>query len=108
MKGHLFLIATIIAESLAIIFMKVSNQTQQKIYLIIGIVFYASSFFLLNNAVKHLPIGYTNAIWAGSSTILVCIAGYFFFNENIKMIHVLFLSLIVIGLVGLNYTGAGK
>lgn len=108
MKGHLFLLATVIAESLAIILMKTSSQTNQKLYLGIGITFYIASFFLLNAAVKYLPIGYTNAIWAGSSTILVCIAGYFLFNENLKAIHLLFLGFIVIGLVGLNYTGAGK
>lgn len=102
--GYVFLILTIITESSALIFMKLSNGFQHKLQGAIAIVAYFLSFVFLTYALKHLPVGYANAIWAGASTLLVAIVGAFIFKEQFSISQVIFLSLIVIGLVGLNFS----
>lgn len=65
-------------------------------------VFGALSFGLLLKAMKHIEIGTAYAVWAGigsSGTILV---GLLLFNDNFSWMKMFFLSLIVIGIVGIK------
>lgn len=102
MKGLIFLILTIIAESIAITLMKLSNGYSNKATFSLAAAFYILSFFLLTSALKYLPMGWTNAVWAGSSAIIVIAIGYFYFNENISFWKLVFVGFIIVGLVGLN------
>lgn len=97
-----FLLLTIIAESTAVVFMKLSNGFQHKLYATVAVVSYVLSFVFLTYALKFLPVGLANAIWAGASTVVVVLLGIFIFREKVSGLQLLFLSLIVIGLVGLN------
>ena len=108
MNGYVFLLLTIIIESIAIVLMKLANGFEHKIYFGCSIAAYLASFVLLSLALKTLPMAWTNAMWAGSSTVLVCLFGMFFFNEKINYIQAFFLFCIVVGLVGLNFFGKGK
>jgi len=102
--GYLFLLLTIIAESVAVIFMKLSNGFQYKVQAAIAVVSYILSFIFLTYALKHMPVGLANAVWAGASTVLVAVLGVFIFKEQLSITQVIFLSLIVIGLAGLNFS----
>lgn len=108
MIGYLYLISTIIIESLALTSMKLAGGYENKLYFGAGVFFYTASFFTLNAAFKYLPLGWTNAIWAGSSTVIMCIIGFVFFHEKMNWLQGLFFSLILIGLIGLNFFGKGK
>lgn len=103
--GYLFLLLTIVTESTAVIFMKLSNGFEHKLQGAVAVVTYILSFIFLTLALKHLPAGLANAIWAGTSTVLVALAGMFFLKEQVSITQWLFISLIVIGLVGLNFSG---
>ena len=100
--GYIFLIVTILAESAAVVFMKLSNGFQQKLYALAAIILYGLTFIFLTLALKQLPAGIANAIWAGASTVLVAIAGIYFFNEKYNWIQMLSIGFIIAGLVGLN------
>lgn len=100
--GHVYLIITILAETAAVIFMKLSDGFQQKFYAIAAVVTYAISFIFLTLSLKQLPAGIANAIWAGASTLLVAGAGVYFFHEKLNWIQVTSMILIAIGLIGLN------
>ena len=100
--GYLFLILTIISETTAVICMKFSEGFQLKWYSAAAIITYMLSFFFLTMALKYLPAGIANAIWAGASTMLVAVLGIFFFKEKLSAIQVISLLLIVAGLLGLN------
>jgi small multidrug resistance pump len=108
MKGYLFLILTVILETLAIILMKLAHGGTNKMYLTLAIICFSATFFSLTTALKYLPMGYTNAIWAGSSTVLVCLIGFLFFEEKLSIKEIFFLCCIIVGLVGLNFYGKGK
>lgn len=100
--GHVYLIITILSETAAVIFMKLSDGFQQKYHAIAAVVTYTASFIFLTLALKQLPAGIANAIWAGASTLLVAGAGVYFFHEKLNWIQVISMTLIAVGLIGLN------
>jgi multidrug transporter EmrE-like cation transporter len=100
--GYLFLILTILCESAAVVFMKLSNGFQQKQYAVAAMITYAASFILLTLSLKQLQAGIANAIWAGTSTLLVAAAGVYIFNEKLNPIQIVSMLLIAVGLIGLN------
>ena len=102
--GYFFLILTIVFESAAVIFMKLSNGFQDKLHAAIAITAYILSFVFLTYALKHIPVGMANAVWAGASTVLVAVLGVLIFKEQLSTIQLVFLSMIVIGLIGLNFS----
>lgn len=102
--GYLFLLLTIITESTAVIFMKLSAGFAHKGQAAIAVVAYLLSFIFLSLALKHLPAGLANAIWAGASAVLVAVAGVLFLKEQVSILQWIFMGLIVIGLIGLNFT----
>jgi small multidrug resistance pump len=101
--GNLFLLFTILTETAAIICMKLSEGFHNKLYTVMAIVFYGLSFAFLTLALKYLPAGITNAIWAGTSTVLVTILGILIFKEKLNGVQIASVLLIVIGLAGLNW-----
>jgi multidrug transporter EmrE-like cation transporter len=103
MNGKYYLILTILIETLAVSLIKLSNGAEKKIYFSAGLLSFFISFLLLSQAFKTLEIGLANAIWAGSSTVLVYIVGIYFFNESFNWQQILFITLIIIGIVGLNF-----
>ena len=100
--GHIYLIITILAETAAVIFMKLSDGFQQKYYAIAAVITYGASFIFLTLSLKLLPAGIANAIWEGASTLLVAGAGVYFFHEKLNWIQITSMVLIAIGLIGLN------
>ncbi len=107
MKPYLFLILTILFESAAVVFMKMSHGFTHKLQAVLAIVCYSSSFIFLTMGLKKLPMGWANAIWAGSSTVLVALFSMYYFKENLNLHQIFFLTLIVIGLIGLNIQTQG-
>lgn len=102
--SYIFLILTIISESAAVTYMKLSDGFRHKNYAAIAVITYILSFVFLTLALKRLPVGIANAIWAGASTLLVVLIGVWFFQERLSVWQLVFLGFIVIGLVGLNFT----
>ena len=100
--GYLFLLLTVLTESAAVIFMKLSQGFKHKTEVGIAITAYILSFVFLTLALKYLPVGLANAVWAGASTLLVAVLGIFIFKEQLSTLQFVFLALILIGLVGLN------
>lgn len=103
--GQLFLLLTILTETAAVLLMKLSAGFHHRLYTILAILMYGLSFLFLTLALKQLPAGIANAIWAGASTVLVALAGILFFQEKLNTIQLVSMALIVIGLVGLNFKG---
>lgn len=108
MKGNIYLTLTIIFETLAIVLMKKADGVDQKYFLTAGAICYAATFFLLTMALKYLPMGYTNAIWAGASTFFVYLMGMIYFKEKTSVLELFFVFCILAGIIGLNYLQKGK
>ena len=66
------------------------------------VVSIVSSFLLLNFAIRTLPIGLSYAIWTGMGAAGAVAAGIILFGEPTGFWQLLFLSMIVVGIIGIN------
>jgi quaternary ammonium compound-resistance protein SugE len=69
---------------------------------IIGVSGALLSFILLAVALQQLPTGTGYAVWVGIGAVGVAVAGIILFGEAASAARVLFLSIIVVGIVGLR------
>jgi quaternary ammonium compound-resistance protein SugE len=69
---------------------------------LIGIGGAVLSFVLLAIALRYLPAGTGYAVWVGIGAVGVAIAGIIAFDETVSAARLLFLSIIVVGIVGLR------
>jgi quaternary ammonium compound-resistance protein SugE len=69
---------------------------------VVGIGGALVSFVLLAVALRQLPAGTGYAVWVGIGAVGVAIAGIVAFGETLSAARLLFLSLIVVGVVGLR------
>lgn len=60
------------------------------------------SVYLLSVAIKQIPIGTAYAVWTGIGIAGTSILGIIIFNEPIEILKVIFISLILIAIVGLK------
>lgn len=60
------------------------------------------SMALLAYAIKQLPIGTAYAVWTGIGAIGTAVLGIILFNESKELVRIFFISLIVVGIVGLK------
>jgi quaternary ammonium compound-resistance protein SugE len=69
---------------------------------VIGIGGAVLSFVLLAVALRQLPAGTGYAVWVGIGAVGVAVAGMALFSETVSVARMLFLSIIVVGIVGLR------
>ncbi|AWE07566.1 QacE family quaternary ammonium compound efflux SMR transporter [Lysinibacillus sp. 2017] len=62
------------------------------------------SFTLLAFAMKTLPMGVSYAVWTGIGTVGGTLIGMFVYNESKDWKRILFISFIIIAVVGLKVT----
>lgn len=72
---------------------------------IITLVFMIISFALLSQAMKTLPLGTAYAVWTGIGAVGSVLVGILFFADSTAPLRLLFISLILIGVVGLKLVG---
>lgn len=69
-------------------------------------VLYIASAILLAQAVKTLPLGTAYAVWTGIGAVGTAIIGIIIFGDPAPLARLFFLSLIVVGIVGLKTVSA--
>ncbi len=87
--------------------MKLSDGFSKITPSILLFVFYILSFYAITIAIKHIEISLAYAIWAGLGTAIISIIGILYFQESVTTLKMVSLSLVIIGVVGLNISGAG-
>jgi quaternary ammonium compound-resistance protein SugE len=69
---------------------------------VIGITVSLLSFFLLSIALKSLALGTAYAVWVGIGALGVAIAGIVAFGESASLFRLGFITLILVGIIGLK------
>lgn len=82
--------------------MKLSDGFRVLKYSLLTILFMILSFYSLSHALKEIPIGIGYAVWAGIGAIGSVLIGMFFFKESKDIKKLIFISMIIIGIVGLK------
>ena len=68
---------------------------------VVGMIF---SFLFLSQATKSLPLGTAYAVWTGIGALGAVIVGIVLFKEPVTAASIFFVSLLLIGIVGLKAT----
>ncbi|ATF10840.1 multidrug efflux SMR transporter [Brevibacillus sp. HB1.2] len=67
------------------------------------LIFASISFYLLSSAVQTLPVGTAYAVWTGIGSAGSVLVGMLFFKESRDRKRILFMTGIVISIVGLKF-----
>jgi small multidrug resistance pump len=65
-------------------------------------LFYGLSLTTLTFAFKRLDISVAYALWSGAGIVLIACAGIVWFHEPATVARLLFITLIVVGMLGLQ------
>lgn len=94
---YVYLAITILAEVIAAVSLKATEEFTRPIPSTVVIVGYAVSFYFLTLVLKTLPLGITYAIWSGVGIVLVALAGVFLYKQVPDWPAVIGMGLIVLG-----------
>ncbi|MCE7936361.1 hypothetical protein DYH10_01010 [Candidatus Saccharibacteria bacterium CPR2] len=92
------------ADGLPIKYLNSKLQFNINLYTIAGIVLYGISFLLYMYLISKNDLGYIIPVTASFVYVLIFVASYFIFHEVFTALKIVGISLIVIGLVFLNYS----
>jgi small multidrug resistance pump len=70
------------------------------------LVGYATSIWLLAVVVRTISVSTAYAVWSGLGTAIVAVIGYLWLGEQMSLLKAASLAMIVVGVVGLNLSGA--
>jgi small multidrug resistance pump len=98
----LYLLAAILLEVCGTTCMKLSHGFTRLAPSVLLFVFYALAFVAVTLAVKRIEIGTAYAIWSGLGTALIALIGILWFKESLSFVKLASLTLIILGIVGLN------
>ncbi|SIQ21184.1 DMT family transporter [Maribacter ulvicola] len=104
----IYLLASISFEVLGTTAMKMASQGgKNAMYWNITVwVAYIICFGLLQYAMKYFELGTVYAIWSGVGISILAVIGYFVFGDSFSLLKIVSIALIIIGIVGLNMSGA--
>ncbi|MDL2211545.1 multidrug efflux SMR transporter [Erysipelotrichaceae bacterium OttesenSCG-928-M19] len=91
-------------EVLVMINLAKSNGFKNIKYTLLALVFQVISILLLGYTLQYLSINLAYATWTGLGTIGSVIYGIIFLNETRDYRKFIFMSLIMIGIIGLKLT----
>jgi small multidrug resistance pump len=106
--SYLYLLGTILFESMGVALLNKSDGFNNWKYLLAGLILFNIGMVSFAMALKNLDMTIANTTWAGVSILVVAIVGYVFFDERYHFSQYLYIALVMIGLVGLNFSGIGK
>jgi small multidrug resistance pump len=96
---YVYLSIAIVSEVVATNALKASEQFTKLWPSVVVVIGYASTFYFLSITLKSMPVGVANAIWAGSSIVLVALGGWLFFKQQLDTAAILGMILIIAGVL---------
>ena len=71
---------------------------------VLNLLCMAGSVYLIETAAKVLPVGTAYAVWTGIGAVGAVVLGVIIYHEPANALRLFFLSLIIVGIIGLNLT----
>jgi len=106
MQHWFFLAGAIALEVAGTTSMKLSEGFTKLVPSVLLFVFYAASFVALTFALKKIEVSVAYAVWSGVGTALIAAIGILYFREAATVLKFISILLIIVGVVGLNLSGA--
>jgi small multidrug resistance pump len=98
----LVLAASVLAEVAGTMALRYSDGFTRLLPSLITGLSYAAAIWLMAVSVRHLEVGLSYAVWAGSGTALTALLGIVLFGESASLIRLSGLGLIISGIVVLS------
>lgn len=105
MVAWLYLVVAILSEVAGTLALKAAGQGRPGAIAVV-VVGYLASFGLLALVLKRIEISTAYAVWAGAGTALIALIGISVLGEPASVLKLASIALIVVGVVGLNLSGA--
>lgn len=102
----IFLTLAIAFEITATTLMKMSNGFTKILPTVGTFLGYIICFTLLAIALKKIDLGIAYAIWGAVGITVMSIIGVIVFKESVSVLKILSILFIVLGVIGLNLSGA--
>jgi len=99
------LVIGIVFEVMGTTCMKLSAGFTRTTPSILMFVFWGLGFGFLSIAIKKIDISIAYAIWSGTGIALMGIIGIYWFNESANLTKLVSITLVVLGVIGLNLSG---
>ena len=99
-----FLLVAIGLEVCGTLMLKFSYGGQKIGFSVASLLFYCSSLWCLSITLKYMEMNIAYAIWSGLGLTLLTIIQILFFKEPVTLPKILFSILIIVGVMGLNFT----
>ncbi len=104
LESWVLLIIAIIFGVLGTVAMKLSYGLQKLRPSLYMALFYAISFIALTFAMDHIHLSVVYAMWSGIGTVLVAAIGIIYFHESLSLRKIIYLTLVVIGIIGIHFS----
>jgi small multidrug resistance pump len=101
----LYLVLAIVLEVCGTTSMKLSHGFTKMLPSVLMFLFYGLSLSALTLALKRIDVSMAYAVWSGLGTALIAIIGVLWLKEPLNTLKIVSLSLIIIGVIGLNLSG---
>ena len=82
--------------------LKLMDQHKNVLWTLIFYLSLISSFYFLQLALKHIPVGTAYAVYTSIGAIGTVVAGMFLFKEPVSLLRIGSLFLVLIGVAGLK------
>ncbi|HEX2922142.1 MAG TPA: multidrug efflux SMR transporter [Bacteroidales bacterium] len=104
--GWIYLIIAGILEIGFATTLKITHDNRNSPWNIVFVLCLVGSFYFLNKSLSTIPIGTAYAIWTGIGAIGTAIIGIIYFKDPVTLARIVFLSLLIISIVGLKLSSA--
>jgi small multidrug resistance pump len=102
MKTALIFFFAVLSEVIATTSLKFSEGFTKFLPILIVVLGYGLSFYLLSISLKVMPIGIAYALWSGIGIVLTVIAGKMFWQEALDWPRLTGIGLILLGILVIN------
>jgi multidrug transporter EmrE-like cation transporter len=103
--GMVFLVVTVVADVTGVVLLGQAHGLERPAPLVVGVLALLLGFVMFSYATRTIPTGLANAMWAGSSLVLVVLLGRIFLSDTISAAQYVCLGLILIGTLGIYLFG---
>jgi multidrug transporter EmrE-like cation transporter len=101
----LFLLITVVADVTGVVLLGEAHGLDRPGPLVAGVLALLLGFVMFSYATRTIPTGLANAVWAGSSVVLVVLLGRVLLRESISAAQYVCLGLILAGTLGVYLLG---
>jgi quaternary ammonium compound-resistance protein SugE len=100
-----FLVVTVLADVTGVVLLGKAQGFERPGHLAGGVLALLVGFVMFSYATRTVPAALANAVWAGSSLVLVVLLGRIFLSQTISAAQYVCLGLILAGTVGIYVLG---